>query len=143
MPKGVSDPAVCDASRGRAFREFRDPTGKDRRVVCQINQVAVTPEHKLVGNRDALPGVNPAVGWYYDTFSDEVVSQCSADQRRRVSFHPASAAPSGTTLRLDCREFIPDDDAGMPTCVYPDDPHGNGDGDGQGDGDDPGGGDIL
>ncbi len=141
MPKGVSAPAACDASRGRAFREFRDPTGKDRRVVCQVNQVAVTSDHKLVGNRDALPGVNPAVGWYYDTFSEEVVSQCSADQRRRVSFHPASAAPKGTTLRLDCREFIPDDDAGMPTCIYPDDPHGGGEG--GGDGDHPGGGDIL
>lgn len=135
MPKGVSGPDACDASRGRVFKGFRT-TGNDTRVICQVNQIAVTPSHELVANPKALPGVDPMVGWFYDTFTEDVVGKCTVNRRRRVSFHPAAAEPVGSTLRLDCTEVLLGD-GGAPICT---DPDGDGPDDGAGDAGQGGGG---
>ncbi|MFT3924067.1 MAG: hypothetical protein QM778_16145 [Myxococcales bacterium] len=146
MPKGVSGESACDGSRGRVFKGYRFLPGNDTRVVCSINQLGISPNHEMLANPATPVGVDPTVGWFYDTFSLRVQAQCATDKQRRVSFYPASAEPSGTTLRLDCRTLVTVD-AGVVQCGEESgggdgDGHaGDGDGNGSGDGDGSGSGD--
>ncbi|MDH5492337.1 MAG: hypothetical protein OEY14_10320 [Myxococcales bacterium] len=71
------------------------------REVCRVTQVPVI---------DRSPGGLPpssGVGWYYDDYTDEVITNCT-DDPQRISFTltPNAAPKSGTLVRLECLQPV-------------------------------------
>ena len=86
----------------RQLRERLDPFDlKQGPPVIGLQAISVADE-KLGVNPMPLEGTDGKTGWYYDTFSEDVMKECPDGKRRRISFSSEDAKPQDATLRFEC-----------------------------------------
>jgi hypothetical protein len=93
----VSTPTRCDT---HGFEFLSPPPSGSRSVtvrggaICRVGQLPAGP--------DGLQRTGGAAdGWYYDDFSDAVLSGCGASGQR-IAFTPSAKPPLGVTVKLLC-----------------------------------------
>jgi hypothetical protein len=69
-------------------------------AVCRVAQMRVANDMYEPTETD---GVMFDEGWYYDDFSDQVLTECTAyETKQRVAFTPNAKPPTGVTVKLEC-----------------------------------------
>ena len=69
-------------------------------AVCRVAQMRVANDMYEPTDTD---GVTFNEGWYYDDFSDQVLTECTAyETKQRVAFTPNAKPPTGVTVKLEC-----------------------------------------
>jgi len=114
----------------RAPDDGQDVIGARGGNLCVVAQLPVTPADRQAASgsgassmdKDAAVASTRAggEGWYYDDFSAEVDSECSAEAPRRIEFTDAAKPPFGVTALLSCRRVECAGDAQSPSAGAPD-----------------------
>ena len=92
-PRGT--PTECSALPFLSKLSGRSARGGAR---CRVAQLPVTGDELQSARVD---GASIEDGWFYDDFSVELATACSA-QPQRVSFTPQAKPPTAVTVKLEC-----------------------------------------
>lgn len=88
----------CVPARGHVGKPVRrlseGQSGEERRLSCKMGQVAVS-------NRRLGTGA----GWYYDDFSDQVLSVCAEGEQQRIVFS-FGELPEGASATFECLQPV-------------------------------------
>ncbi len=89
---GVTSSCADLAGQGRTFERVEMDTAGRPRELCKVAQVA-------------RADVDSRPGWYYDDFTSEVASTCTATPQR-IAFTTLSPPATGSEVRLECLQTI-------------------------------------
>jgi hypothetical protein len=103
----VGTPVAC----GEPGWEFLIDPGTDRSrvsdkggAVCKVAQLAVTGTG--ADKHEVMPTMTDGVpynrGWFYDDFSNSVITECTGSSKQRIAFSKDAPPPTGVTVSLEC-----------------------------------------
>ncbi len=98
LPVGATCAQVADTGRDPEPVRF-EGEGENRREVCRVEQIPVTPDVAASGEEPA------GLGWYYDDYSDELATDCvrfDEDNRQQIRFTTGAESIPGSKFRLEC-----------------------------------------
>ncbi|MDH5675305.1 MAG: VWA domain-containing protein [Myxococcales bacterium] len=102
LPPPNQAPANTPTTCGQQGWEFlRVPEGRDT-VSDKGGQVCTVAQLSVVGDTTGASKEGDNEGWYYDNFSEEVMKECTGDEKQRVAFTPKAKPPTGVTVKLEC-----------------------------------------
>jgi hypothetical protein len=107
LPPAAMAGAMTPTQCGVAGFEFLLPVEEGREAVtdrggavCRVAQLRVADDMYEPTETD---GVMFSEGWYYDDFSEQVLSECTSyETKQRVAFTPDAKPPTGVTVKLEC-----------------------------------------
>jgi hypothetical protein len=110
LPPPAEAQELVPTQCGAPGYEFLLDPGSDRErtndkggAICRVAQLAVTGTGAA---RKEVPTLTDGVmyerGWYYDDFSEDVLTQCTGSSKQRIAFSKNAPPPTGVTVSLEC-----------------------------------------